>query len=272
MWNYFRVSWVFSLRLSMARSTGWKKPFLPSRNAHVKSRALLCRRCGSKVTQCVSEQCRSSRELTQLKLQTVWCKDCQEALQVCSRCSPRLAGAPISLAAAPFSVIQLCLHAGHLFFPYLLSEASFFPGIRKQQRSKRSYPLRLLLLFFLVWSCKTGKSRSPRSLVVDFYQLFISQNCAHSPGQEGTHTAGHLLRRHTIIPKKVRVISKGERENEKYVASYSHWEVCHDDKEPGVLSERRGRWSWRDFSVVKSACCFCEGLGTCIHMNVHTYI
>lgn len=42
--NYFRVSWVFSLRLTMTRGTWMKKMlFLPSRNVqHLKSRSLLC--------------------------------------------------------------------------------------------------------------------------------------------------------------------------------------------------------------------------------------
>lgn len=69
------------------------------------------------------------------------------------------------------------------------------------------------MFFSLV--CKTGKISPPRSLAVAFHQLFASQNSAHSPGQEGMHTTGHLLRRHKIILNKIRVISKGEGEDEK---------------------------------------------------------
>lgn len=95
----------------MTRNSWMKKMlFSPSRNVqHLKSRSLLCGWGGSKVTLCVSGQCRSSRELIQLRRQTICSTNCQVVSQVCSCCSTMLAGAQGSLAPAPFPVSQLLL-------------------------------------------------------------------------------------------------------------------------------------------------------------------
>lgn len=175
--------------LSMARSS-WMKKMLSLSSGNIqllKSRSLLCGWGGSKATLCVLEQCRSS----------------QEVFQVCSCCST-MAGAQISLVAVPFPVIQrllsrwtpvlsisaLCLQAQH-------------PCFWKKEKAKKQKVINWHF-FFLVWSYKSGKTTASQE------GFLISQNCAHSPGQKGIHEDGHFAPGY-----KIRVISKGGKENEK---------------------------------------------------------
>lgn len=141
----------------MTRSSWMMKMlFPPSRNVQdLKSRSLLCEWGGSQVTLCVSEQCRSSRELIQLRQQTICSANCKAVFQVCSCCSTMLAGAQGSLASAPFPVSQLLLSywTAVLSISALCLQAQHpVSGRKKKQRNANFAKLSsegFLIFFFL---------------------------------------------------------------------------------------------------------------------------